>query len=50
MAAYIIVLAISELYSAAYAVYTIKRGPLASALLAVFMVIAPLALAVITFV
>ncbi len=49
MVAYIIVLVAAELYCTAYAVYTIKRGPLASALLAIFMVMAPLALAVIAF-
>lgn len=48
MAAYIIVLAAAEIYTAAYAVYSFKKGPASAAIAAVLMAVIPLALFIIS--
>lgn len=48
MAAYIIALAAAEIYTAAYAVYSFKKGPASAAIAAVLMAVFPLALFIIS--
>ena len=48
MAAYIIALAAAEIYTAAYAVYSFKKGPVSAAIAAVLMAVIPLALFIIS--
>lgn len=48
MTAYIIALAAAEIYTAAYAVYSFKKGPASAAIAAVLMAVIPLALFIIS--
>lgn len=48
MAAYVIALAAAEMYSAAYAVYSFKKGPASAAIAALIMAMLPLALFIIS--
>lgn len=48
MAAYVIALAAAEIYSAAYAVYSFKKGPASAAIVAILMAVLPLALFIIS--
>ncbi len=48
MAAYIIALAAAEIYTAAYAIYSFKKGPASAAIAAVLMAVIPLALFIIS--
>lgn len=48
MAAYVIAFAAAEIYSAAYAVYSFKKGPVSVAIAAMLMAVLPLALFIIS--
>ena len=48
MVAYVIALAASKMYSAAYAVYSFKKGPASAAIAALIMAMLPLALFIIS--
>lgn len=48
MAAYVIAFAAAEMYSAAYAVYSFKKGPASAAIAAMLMAVHPLALFIIS--
>ena len=48
MAAYVIALAAAEIYSAAYAVYSFKKGPASAAIAAPIMAMLPLALLIVS--
>ena len=48
MAAYVIAFAAAEMYSAAYAVYSFKKGPASASIAAMLMAVLPLALFIIS--
>ena len=48
MAAYVIAFAAAEIYSAAYAVYSFRKGPVSAAIAAMLMAVLPLALFIIS--